>query len=268
VARITERGDGALRFEHKATFATRWGGCGCLGLSLLLLLLVPLFWLPGRAASLRCDRATAMCSLGEGDGFPIASFKGVKSFRYRYDNRGEYRRAVELTVEGKPKDKLNLCDAPDSRDIAAQDRKVELALLAFLVDPKAPSVVDVTCDVRAFSSSQRIGVAIAGIVFGILAFFVAAVPRRVEVTFDRTTRQLRYLVRRIALPRGLREVSFDEIQEVELVRGKTGRTRALTLIMKNGEHWALASAAIGTPVDSDLDFCKAQIDGYLEAHIF
>jgi hypothetical protein len=268
VARVSE-GDGEgghreLRFEDTATIATRWGGCGCLGLSLVLLLLMPLFWLPGRAPALRCDRATAMCALGD-ETFPLSALKGVKSYRYRYEAQGELRRAVDLVVENKPKDKLNLCDAPDDAEVAAQDHDAEAAIRAFLFEPKAPPVVEARCAVRSFSSRQRLIYTIAGVIFGILAFFVAAVPRRVEVTFDGTTRRLRYLVRRIALPRGLREVPFDEIEDVELARGKTGRIRNLTLIMKSGEHWALASAAIGTAVDSDLDFCKVEIDGFLNA---
>jgi hypothetical protein len=277
VALVTETEDGTLRFEHKATLVTRWGGCGCLGVSLLMALFVPIFWLAGRAATLHCDRATASCTVeNRAEGrrpseaqtdvtFPISAFKGVKSSRYHYANRSSSgdRRAVELTVEGQPGDKLTLCDEPDEPAVAATQRSVQVALVAFLADPKAAPVVDVRCEVERVDFRYKVVSTIVGILLLLTAMAVATVPRRVEVILDQSTRRLRYLVRRIALPREFREVSFDEIAEVELATGKTGRTRALTLVMKNGEHWALASAAIGTIVDGDLEICKSQIDDYL-----
>ena len=267
MALVIEGEDGTLRFEHRATLVTRWGGCGCLGASLLVVLFVPIFWLAGVSASLHCDRGTAMCerTLRSAESFPISAFKGVKTYRYHYGSRSSFgfRRALELTVEGKPDDKLRLCDGPDEPEVVAEQRKVQLGLLAFLSDPKAAPVVDVTCEVERFNSQDKLVYTLAGVVFALIAMAVAAVPRKVLVTFDGGARILRYEVRRIALARGVREVGFDDVKEVELATGRTRRTRALTLVLKNGEHWALASAAIGTIVDGDLEICKRQIDDYL-----
>ncbi len=267
VACVTETEDGTLHFEHRATIATRWGGCGCLGLSLLMALFVPIFWLAGRAATLHCDRGTAICAIEARSTttFPIATLKGVKSYRYHYGSQSSsgFRRTVELTVEGQPDDKITLCDAPDEAEVVTAQRSAQQAILAFLSDPKAAPVVDVRCDVERVDTRYKVVATIVGVLLILIAMAVATVARRVEVTFEPKARRLRYLVRRIALPREFRDVSFDDIEAVELATGKTGRTRALTLVMKNGEHWALASAAIGTLVDGDLEICKNQIDDYL-----
>ncbi|HVY48177.1 MAG TPA: hypothetical protein VHB21_19950, partial [Minicystis sp.] len=235
--------------------------------ALAFIAMVPIFWVGGRATHLRCDRSTARCvfELRHAKDFPVAALKGVKVTRYGGDAHGGSapRRAVELTVDGQGERPLALCDEPDDARGEASVRAAASAVRAFLEDPKAPPVVDVGCEVERFSLYDKFVYTITGLIVGAIALLVAAVPRRVEATFDTAARRLRYVVRRIALARGARDVPFDDVDHVELVTSRGGRTRSLSLVMKNGERWALANAATGTPEDATLDAAKIRVEEVL-----